>query len=283
MFHKRYPAVTLAALLTLGLTACPGSGGKKKMEEKQRALDDARAEAKAKKEEKEPIKEVISLERPWEDSSYVELRADGPCPPNFWALFNGETPGATKEEKKENAGKRAELAKAAREATYLVKLRGPDAVKLMTYDAPKGVFPLEVIGTIDCTDSIGRVAVAWTAVRAGDPGNSAAKEGADVTQNMWIAEPLKYTLPMKGMADAKEFDSKNRLGLSARVFFKLGKTELDRKLKKIPKVTEKAAGETLVIGGGTEDWGAGRMVRAEGVGIRIATDKEKTSLIEKKP
>jgi hypothetical protein len=38
-----------------------------------------------------------------------------------------------------------------------------------------------------------------------------------------------------------------------------------------------------VIGGGTEDWGAGRMVRADGVGIRVAGDKEKLMLIEKLP
>jgi hypothetical protein len=257
------------------------------MEEKQKALDAVHAAAKAKQEQKELLsdlpKNVFHLDKPWEDTAYVELRADGPCPPNFWALFPGETPGATKEEKKANNASRAELAKALREQTYLVKLHGPDVVKLLPYDAPKGWFPLEVIGTIDCTDSIGRVALAWSAVKAGDPGNSAAKEGADVTQNMWMAEPVKFTLPMKGMSDAKVFDTKNRLGLSARIFFKLGKAEQDRKMKKLPKATQKASGETIDMGGGTEDWGAGRMVRADGLGIRVATDKEKTMLVEKKP
>ena len=286
MFPNRWRVVPFAALLLLGLGGCPSSGAKK-MEEKQKALDDQRAADKVKQEQKEMLtdlpKDVFHLDKPWEDSAYVELRSDGPCPPNFWALFAGETPGATKEEKKANNAKRPELAKALREQTYLVKLHGPDVVKLKPYDAPKGWFPLEVIGTIDCSDSIGRVAIAWSAAKAGDPGNSAAKEGSEITQNIWTAEPVKFTLPMKGMSDAKEFDTKNRLGLSARIFFKLGKTDLDRKLKKIPKVMEKAAGETLSMGGGTEDWGAGRMVHADGIGIRIASEKEKTTLVEKKP
>ena len=156
-------------------------------------------------------------------------------------------------------------------------------MKLFPFDATKNEFPLDVVGTIDCTDSMGHIAIAWSTVKAGDPGSSAAKEGAEVSQNIWMAQPLKFTLPMKGMADAKTFESKNRLGLSARVFFKLGKGEIDKKLKKIAKVVEKAAGETLSIGGGVEDWGAGRMVRAEGVGVQIATDKEKTMVIERKP
>ena len=155
---------------------------------------------------------------------------------------------------------------------------------LSAFDATKNEFPLDVLGTIDCTDSMGHVAIAWSdKVKAGDPGNSAAKDGAEITQNVWMAPPIGFRLPMKGMADAKEFEQKNRLGLSARVFFKLGKGELDKKLKKIGKVVEKAHGETLTIGGGVEDWGAGRMVRGEGVGIRVATEKEKTMVMEKKP
>ncbi len=286
MFSNRSRVVAFAGLVQLGLAGCPSSGAKR-MEEKQKALDEKRASDKAKAEQKELVgdlpKDVFHVGPPWEDSSYVEIRSDGPCPPNFWALFAGETPGATKEEKKANNAKRTELAKALKEQTYLVKLHGPEVVKLKPYDAPKGWFPLEVAGTIDCTDSIGRVAITWSTAKAGDPGNSAAKEGSEITQNIWTAEPLKYTLPQKGMSEAKEFDTKNKLGLSARIFFKLGKTEIDRKLKKIPKVTEKAAGESLSMGGGTEDWGAGRMVRADGIGIRVATDKEKTMLIEKKP
>ncbi|MBS1151697.1 MAG: hypothetical protein H6Q89_3395 [Myxococcaceae bacterium] len=286
MFPKSAQVLLVGCTLLLGLTGCPGDASKK-MADKQKALDDKKANDKAKADEKqkaaEAPKDVVRLDPPWEDSAYVLLRSDGACPENFWALFGGDPPGATKEEKKANAARRPELAKALREKTYLVKLRAPDDVKLHPFDATKNEFPVDVLGTIDCTDSIGRIAIAWTAAKAGDPGASAAKEGAEVTQNIWMAPPMKFNLPMKGMADAKEFDQKNKLGLSARLFFKLGKGETDKKLKKMAKVVEKAAGETLTIGGGTEDWGAGRMIRAEGVGVRIASEKEKTSLIERKP
>ncbi len=286
MFLKSKTFLVGGCVALLGLTGCP-SDATKKTADKLKALEEHKAAEKQKADQKEMLadlpKDVVRLDPPWEDSSYVLLRADGACPDNFWALFGGEAPGANKEEKKANNAKRAELAKVLRAQTYLVKLRAPDEVKLGAFDATKNEFPLEVIGTIDCTDSMGHVAIAWSAVKAGDPGASAAKEGAEVTQNIWMAQPMKFTLPMKGMADAKEFDQKNRLGLSARVFFKLGKGEIDKKLKKMAKVVEKAHGETLTIGGGVEDWGAGRMVRAEGVGIRVASEKEKTSLIERKP
>jgi hypothetical protein len=163
-----------------------------------------------------------------------------------------------------------------------VKLRAPDQVVLRDFDAPKGAFPLEVAGSIECTDSFGHVALAWTAAKAGDPGNSAAKQDADITQNYWMAPPVTFSIPMKSMNDAKEWKNANRIGLSARVVFKLGKVEVDKKLHKVAKVTEKAAGETISIGGGTEDWGAGRLVRVELIGLRVATDKEKTQLFEKK-
>jgi len=286
MFPSSTRLLLFGSALALGLTGCP-SDGAKRMADKQKALDAKKAADKAKAEQKEMLadlpKDVVRLDKPWEDASYVQLRADGPCPENFWALFGGEPPGATKEEKKANAARRPELAKALREQTYLVKLRGPDDVKLFPFAASRNEFPVDLIGTIDCSDSIGRVAIAWSTVKAGDPSASAAKEGAEVTQNIWMAQPLKFALTMKGMADAKEFEQKNRFGLSARLFFKLGKTEIDVKLKKMAKVVEKAAGETITQGGGVEDWGAGRMVRADGLGVRIASDKEKTTLVERKP
>lgn len=285
MFLKSAGLLLCGCTLLLGLSGCPGDGSKK-MAAKQKALDEKKAADKQKADQKDLAalpKDVVKLDKPWEDSAYVQLRSDGACPENFWALFGGDVPGATKEEKKANTAKRPELAKALREQTYLVKLRGPDEVKLFPFDATKNEFPVELMGTIDCTDSIGRVAIAWSAVKAADPGASAAKEGAEVTQNIWMAQPLKFALPMKGMADAKEFEQKNKFGLSARLVFKLGKVEIDKKVKKMAKVMEKAAGETISMGGGVEDWGAGRMVRADGLGVRIASDKEKTTLIEKKP
>lgn len=265
---------TLAAALTLW-----GCGdAKKRAEERQRAIDAAKTARQAEQEKpaEAPKAEAVKLEAFWDDANYVRITPDGACPEGLWALFS-EVPGSA-EEKKANAAKKPELAKKLQEATVLVKLRAPAGVKLLPYDAPKGYFPLELSGTIDCTDSIGRIAIAWTKAQAITPGASAAKQGSEVTQNVWTAEPLTYTLPMKSTTEAKEFNDKNRFGLDARLVLKLGKTEVDRKIFKTAKVSSGG----ITVGGAAEDWGAGRMVHATVQGVRIATDREKTSLIEKK-
>lgn len=274
-----------AVALGVVVTAAACSDGAKKMAEKQVALEKARADKKAKDESAElaPIpKETVQLEPMWNGPDDVLLDDDRPCPEGFWALFPGEAPGANKEEKKANAARREELAKGLREKRYRVRLRAPGAVSLKAYDAPNGNFPLEVKGSLDCTDSIGHVTVAWTKATATVPAASAAKAGSELVERIWEAEPLKWQVPMKSMAEAREFDNKNKLQLSARVIFKLGKVDVDKKLIKVGKAVEKVQGETISIGGGTEDWGAGRLVRAELLGVRVATDREKTQLFEKR-
>ncbi len=278
----------LVSSLVVMLCGCSGkSSSTTRAQEQLAALQKKKeADAKAKKDKDEKLEalpaEVIKLDAPYDDTQATVLLPDGPCPEGFWALFpTGEVPGATPEEKKANAAKRKELAEAVRSKKYLVKLRGPTQVPLSAYDAPNGKFGIEPFGTIDCTDSIGRIALAWTDAKAGDPGNSAAKEGAEITQNVWMAPPLHFDLAIKSLTEAKEFNDKNRFGLSARVAFTLGKAEIDRKVKKVAKVSEKAAGETLSFGGGSEDWGAGRLIRAELLGVRVATDREKKMLFEK--
>lgn len=289
------PALVLSCLL--GLAACSGkSSSEKRIEElakKKEAAEKEAAKAAADKQAAReaalmgkaaptPGGEVVKVDPPYSDDGNVILKADLECPAGFWSLFPGDAPGADKEEKKANAAKRADLAKALREKTYLVKFRAPTDVKLSPYDAPNGRFTVQVAGSIDCTDSIGHVTVAWTKAVATTPPPSAAQEGAEVTQNVWLAPPFEFQIPMSTMAQAKEFNDKNRLTLSARVALKLGKVEVDKKLKKIAKVQTEAAGEKLAIGGGTEDWGAGRLVRAELIGIRLASDREKTTVAEKK-
>ncbi|MBL8958185.1 MAG: hypothetical protein JNK82_45855 [Myxococcaceae bacterium] len=275
-----------AALVALVVVACHGQDESKKRTldklekskqdkaEKQKKDADADAKRFAPKES-----EAVKLGSPWDDGKLIT--SDGPCPEGIWALFKGDAPGADKAEKKANEAKRADLVQDLKAQTFMVKLRS-DGVKLKDFDAPKGEFPLEVNGSIECTDSFGHVALAWTAAKAGNPGNSAAKQDAEITQNYWLAPPVTFAIPMKSMSEAKEWANANRIGLSARVVFKLGKVEVDKKLHKVAKVTEKAAGETISIGGGTEDWGAGRLVRVELVGLRVATEKETKQIFEKK-
>jgi hypothetical protein len=274
--------------LVFALAACLGQdAAAKRAKEKleQSKIDKAEkakknAEADAKRFAPKEGGEVVKLGSPWDDGKVIVN--EGACPEGIWALFKGDAPGQDKAEKKANEAKRADLVKDLKAQTFMVKLRAPDQVVLKDFDAPKGEFPLEVAGSIECTDSFGHVALTWTAAKAGDPGNSAAKQDADITQNYWLAPPVTFSIPMKSMNDAKEWKNTNRIGLSARVVFKLGKVEVDKKLHKVAKVTEKAAGETISIGGGTEDWGAGRLVRVELIGLRVAIDREKTQLFEKK-
>jgi hypothetical protein len=262
-------------------TGC--SNSKKRAEEKQRALEQAReakknAEAEAGKPAEAGPPPKVQLEPFWEAASATWIKPDSLCPEGFWALFPGEAPGDTPEEKKKNAARRGELVAQARAATYAVKLRAPSQVKLQEFNAPKGHFPLEVDGSIDCNDTIGRITVAWTAAKAIDPGNSAGKDGAEVSQNIWQAPPLQYTLPFSTSAEAKSFSAAHRFDLDTRVLFKLGAAKVDKKMFKTTKVQD---GE-VTIGGANEDWGAGRMVQTSILGVRVATDREKTQLIEKR-
>ena len=277
--------VTLLAL-AVALSACtesPSNRAQKQLEELQKKKD---AEKKAQQEREQKLRAPSqsgswpALPAPYDEAGNTAIVPDGKCPPEFWSLFT-DAPGATPEEKKANLEKKKDFEAMVRGRQYMVKLRSGD-VKLNPYDAPSGTFAVDVIGTIDCTDSIGRIAIAWAEPKAGDPGASAAKEGAEVTQNVWTAPPVNFRLPMTSQTEAKDFFNKNVVGLSARVVFTLGKTEVDKKLKKIAKVQTEAAGEKLAIGGGTEDWGAGRLVRAELIGIRLASDREKTTVAEKK-
>ena len=276
----------LSSSLVLMLLACNSGSSASRATDQLAALKKKQeAEAKAKKDKEnklEPLTaEVVKLDPPYDDTQAIAILPDGPCPEGFWALFPGDAPGATPEEKKANAAGRKAAAEAARGKKYIVKLRAPAQVVLSPYDAPNGKFTIDVNGTIDCTDGLGRIALAWTDAKAGDPGNSAAKADADFAQNAWMAPPAHFELFIKSLTEAKEFTDKNRFALSARVGFGLGKVEVDKKLKKVKKVSEKVAGETLAFGGGNEDWGAGRLIRAEVLGIRVATDREKKMLVEK--
>ncbi|MBL9037165.1 MAG: hypothetical protein JNG84_01500 [Archangium sp.] len=271
---------------SLLLAGCPQERSKRTVEALAELQKKKDAAAKAKNEDKlAPLAEdQVKLAPPFDDASSQRLAADGPCPDGLWALFPGSAPGASPEEKKANEGQRAALAAGLRGKHFMLRFRSGGGITLRPYDAPEGRFPIDVVGTIDCTDAQGRVAIAWTKATAGDPlaatqGKAAAGEAR---QNYWMAESLHFFLPMPSMLDAKAFDKDHRLGLSARVVIRFDKAEVDKKLIKVGKVTQKAADTTVGYGGGTEDWGAGRLVHATIVGVRVATDQERTQLIEQR-
>lgn len=275
----------LVALTLMAAASCSRQSSSKRTADQLAALEKKKAEEKkAEKVDKLAplVAEVLHLPAPYDESGALVVLPDGPCPEGLWAFFPGEAPGATPDEKKANAARRKDLVQALTGRTILVKLRAPATVTLSPYDAPNGKFLIDVVGTVDCTDSLGRIALAWTDAKSSTPETSAAKQGADLTQNVWSAPPVSFELPIKSLTEAKTFNDKNRFGLSARVAFTPGKAEVDKKVKKVKKVQAEAAGEKLSFGGGTEDWGAGRLLRGTVLGVRVATEQEKKELFNKK-
>lgn len=258
--------IAIAALLCAGM-ACKGKSAEERMAERQKALEDARAKEK----QAQPAAEAAAEKAPdrpkdpyWDDEDLVVIRHEKACPEGLWALFPGRAPGGDDEKRKENAAKRDEIARALKQKTFVARLHGPQEVTLKEYDAPKGQFPLEMKGVIDCEDSIGRIAIAFTRAKPLTPPPSAATSDA-VTQSYWDGPTKTYTVPMKSQTDAKTFRNKHQFGMEGYVVFKLGKTDVHEKKVKIPKVSQGG----ITIGGSVDDFGAGRLVNADVEAVRV--------------
>lgn len=272
----------LATASTLAGACTDQSGDRAK--EQLAALQRKKAEAAAAPAKANPgVPAVHHLPAPYDETQAVVLTPDGQCPEGLWALFPGEAPGETADAKRANEARRAELARGLSTRPWLVMLRGPSKVTLSPHDAAKGRFLIEVAGAVDCIDSTGHLTVAWTAARALESPGSAVSRGAEVLPNLWQAPPLTFEHPMRALGEAKAFYDTHRTGLSARVAVTPGKVEVDRKLRRMGKVSKTVPGETVAYGGGVEDWGAGRLLRATLVGVRVATDQERTELVERRP
>jgi hypothetical protein len=265
----------------LALCACGKNKDANWVEQRQQAEDEKKAQTKVEKEKERqaqlaPKADNAPKDPYWDDPTLIRVDNEKACPEGIWALYKDKAPGADSAEQKKNEAKRAELAKNLAGSRFVTYLRSPTDVKLLDYDAPKGWFPVELSGLIDCQDSAGHVAVGFNAPKAFTPPSSAAKQGAEVTLRLWSAKPLAFTLPMKSMGEAKDWKVNHQLDLEARVVFKLGKTEVDKKIFKTSKVA--AAGITM--GGGNEDWGAGRAVHTVVEGVRLTTDHNRTVLVD---
>lgn len=255
--------ISLAAAVT---AACGGSSTEDRMQKRQRALDEAKAKQSEQKPagRSDPGAPSRAAHPYWDNSSLVVVRNEKACPEGLWALFAGQAPGGDDAARRANEAKRGELASSLRSKTFVARMRGPEELKLREYDAPKGYFPLELRGVIDCEDSIGRIAIAFTEPKAITPKGSALS-GDTVVESIWDAPPRPYQVPMRGVSEAKAFRDRHQFGLEAYVVFKLGKTDVHHKKMKIEK---ESAGD-ITIGGNVQDFGAGRMVRAEVDQVRI--------------
>ncbi len=258
----------ITGLLTVTLAFSGCDDGSERMKERQEALDRAKAAQKEKDAQARAPKgpaENRPLHPFWDDPSFVVVRHEAACPEGLWSLFPGRAPGGDDETRKQNESRRSELAAALRDKTFVARLRGPPAVDLKDFDAPKGHVPLELAGLVECEDSIGHIAIAFTAPKAIDPKASALEEGNTLVQSIWTAPAQPFALPMPNLSDGRNFVQKHRLGMEGFVVFRLGKPEVHRKRVKVKRVTQ---GE-VTMGGTTDDFGAGRLVRADVQGTRV--------------
>ena len=212
----------------------------------------------------------------WEDPSYVPIGDQAPCPEDFWALFGGDPPGETKEEKKANLARKPELKKALEGKTFLVHLTGVDEVTQGDYSNAKGELSIGVKATVLCkSPSLGNVTIAFGPVKPQLP------PGKDFGQYYWLGAPVPRGVKM-GFGQVAEFRAKHRFDLDARVVFTAGKVEQHRKLVRSIETAEEAAERKKFDipgrAGGMDDWGAGWVMHAEVKGVRVASDRGHTEL-----
>jgi hypothetical protein len=275
---RRTTSLVLLAVLAMS-SGCVDN--KKKMQEAQKRRD---AEKKA-QEDKEaarlkaltPKVDRAKLDAPWDDPSYVKLSLGRPCPEGLWSIFPG-TPGEGAEQTR-NESKRAELAEKIKNTTFVVLLAHGNGLTMRKYNAKKKQLTVEVDGLVECYDGLGLLSVAW-----GEPAKPFRPPAPDADeeelspQAVWRAQPLLFPLPFPNAAEANKFRDKEGLGLEARLVFKLGKIAIDKKVLKTAKPLPDAGAVNEQL-----DWGAGRLVHVELVGVRVGTDFEKTLVAEKRP
>lgn len=270
------PLIALLALSLLG--GC--SDKTQKMKDAQKRRDEEKKtfekEADDRRKAAAPKVDAAKLGEAWDSPDFVTIGTGKKCPDGLWALFPS-TPGEDSE-KTRNEAKRPELAEKMKQATYVAVFHHGTGVTLGKFDKKKKTLTVQVEGVLECFDGLGLLTVAL-----GDgakPLRPKKPKGGDdelSPQAVWRAKPLVFHVPFEDALEAKVFTQGEGLGTDARLVFTLGKTEVDEKLEKVPPNEE--AGTS----GGTVDWGAGRLVHASLVGVRLASDHEKKLLVEEHP
>ncbi len=274
----------LVGAFVIPLGGCSGESAGERAAAQLEALQKKKAlDAQTKQSARNKPIEKVKLDPPYDDTQAISLMPDAPCPEGFWALFTGDVPGVNPEERKTNAANRAAIAEKVRSKKYVVRLRGPPDVQLEPWDPQTQKFLVHVSGSVDCTDSLGTITMAWTDAAVIVPKNSAAQEGSTLRPNVWQAKPVQFSIPMKNPDEAAKYYDQTRFALTARVGMTLGQVMVDKKLKKIAAAIDQSSGEKVGFGGDVEDWGAGRLIRAEMLGTRVAVQGERKQLFEMRP
>ncbi len=275
----RSAASLVVVAVLLGGAGCVD--GKTKIQEAQKRRD---AEKKAAEEQEAarrkanaPKVDRAQLGAPWDDPSYAKITLGRPCPEGLWSIFPG-TPGEGAEQTA-NEAKRDALAEKMRATTFVVLLSHGNGVSMRKYNAKKKHLTVEVDGLVECYDGLGLLSVAWgEPAKPFRPPPPDADEEDITPQSVWRAQPLLFPLPFPNAAAATKFRDGDGLGLEARLVFKLGKIDLDKRVLKTSKPLPDAGAVNEQL-----DWGAGRLVHVEVIGVRVGTHFEKTLLAERQP
>lgn len=265
------------------LAGCTDAKSKMKEREAARAAEKKALEAAAEAKRKAAQKfEAADLEPFWADPAYLKVGTGKPCPDGLWALFP-TTPGegAVKEA---NEKKRPELLEKVRAATFVAVMPFDTGVRLKKYNARKKTMAVEVDGLIECFDGAGILSLAWgqpaKAFRPRMPkeDDDDYEEGPATPQAVWRAQPLWFPLKFETAAEAQAFVERRGPGIEVRLVFTLGKVDVDKKVQKTARayVPDAAVQEDDI------DWGAGRLVHVDLLGVRVATNHEHDMLAEQR-
>ena len=270
------------SLVLLAVLACSSGcvDNKTKMREAQKKRD---AEKKAQEDKEaarlkalQPKVDRARLDSFWDDPSFLKVSLGRPCPEGLWSIFPG-TPGEGAEQTR-NESKREELAEKMKSSTFVVLLAHGNGVTMRKYNPKKKQLTVEVDGLVECYDGLGLLSVAWgQPAKPFRPPPPDADEEEMTPQAVWRAQPLLFPLPFPNAAEANKFRDKAGLGLETRIVFKLGKIDIDKKKLKTEKPLPDAGAVKEEL-----DWGAGRLVHVDVLGVRVGTDFEKTLLTEKR-
>lgn len=221
----------------------------------------------------EPASGVVAPSGFWDRKDLVKVEDGEDCPEGFWALFGGEAPGHDEFATHENESKRKALATAARGRTY-VAIVEKDA-DLKDYDFGRHLFPVEVFGaegTFGCdAPNDGPTKNITIAFRPAHPVDPQAGHDSLVGFYQWQASPLRLEIAVPD-GEAKKFKEAHDGDVRALVAFTIANTQEDH--RKV-RATDTPSG--------FDDHGAGRLVTAKVLALKVFDRDDGAVLIDTAP
>lgn len=222
----------------------------------------------------DPTKAATVAEAPtakdkWEDPAFVRFEVYKEwCPKDFWAVLKVPAPGSDEFERKSHEDKRAELAKTIRATTYVADLND---FELSEYDFKKQQFVLSVATVFFCKiEDVGSTSVALAPAKVGEDRTGMMRGEENIAgRAVWRAEPLRFVLKVPEK-EAKQFREDNAKSFKVEVAFKVIGSD-QHKVMVRNQFNDK------------EDVGAGSLLKATPLGVRVVAADEKVPRVDTLP